>query len=110
MKKATLVVLTKPVEGKEDEYNEWYTGRHLDDVLKIPGFVAAQRFKIVGEALEGQRWPYCALYQVEHDNLEEAIQGLVARRDTEVLPISSALDQDDMNVMLFEPITEVKTA
>ncbi|SKC11581.1 DUF4286 family protein [Sphingopyxis flava] len=110
MKKATLVVLTKPVEGREDEYNEWYTGRHLDDVLQVPGFVAAQRFRMVGEPLEGATWPYCALYQIEHEDLGEAISGLVARRDTEVLPISSALDQENMSVILYEPITELKTA
>lgn len=110
MKTATLVVLTKPVDGMEDEYNAWYTGRHLDDVLNVPGFKAAQRFKMVGNALEGQAWPYCALYQVEHDDLDEAIAGLVARRDTDVLPISSALDQADMNVILYEPITELKSA
>ena len=35
MAKLWLVVLTNPVEGREDEYNEWYSGRHLEDVLAV---------------------------------------------------------------------------
>ena len=33
MATALLVVLTHPAEGKEDEYNRWYSEEHLDDVL-----------------------------------------------------------------------------
>lgn len=45
MATALLVVLTEPVEGREDEYNIWYSNNHFDDVLKAAGFGAAQRFK-----------------------------------------------------------------
>jgi hypothetical protein len=41
MAKHVFVVLTNPVEGKEDTYNDWYTNVHLGDVLKVPGIVAA---------------------------------------------------------------------
>ena len=44
MTKCNFVILSNPVAGREDEFNEWYTKQHLDDVLKVPGFVAAQRF------------------------------------------------------------------
>ena len=45
MRNFRLVVLTNPVAGREDEYNDWYSNRHLGDVIAIPGIVAAQRFK-----------------------------------------------------------------
>ena len=45
MPRYNLIVLTNPVDGREDEYNDWYTNVHLDDVLKVPGVVAAQRFR-----------------------------------------------------------------
>ena len=36
-----LIVLSNASEGKDVEYNEWYTGTHLADVLKTDGFSAA---------------------------------------------------------------------
>jgi hypothetical protein len=46
MARHTFVVFTNPTEGQEDEYNDWYDNTHLSDVLKVEGFVAAQRFKL----------------------------------------------------------------
>ena len=31
------LVITKPVPGQEDEYNRWYTERHLPDVVAVIG-------------------------------------------------------------------------
>lgn len=41
-----FIVLSNPVAGREDDYNDWYDNEHLDDVLKVEGFVAAQRFRL----------------------------------------------------------------
>jgi hypothetical protein len=37
-----LIVLSNPVAGCVDEYNDWSGNVHLGEVL-LPGFVAAQR-------------------------------------------------------------------
>ena len=31
-----MAVLTNPVEGREAEFNVWYSEQHVPDVLKIP--------------------------------------------------------------------------
>ncbi len=31
------VVHSNPVAGREDEYNDWYSNRHLADVVAVPG-------------------------------------------------------------------------
>ncbi len=41
-----LLVYTRPVPGREDEYHAWYDGIHLAEVLTVPGFVAARRFAV----------------------------------------------------------------
>ena len=41
MQKHIFIVYTNAVEGRDDEYNAWYDDQHLNDVLKIPGVVAA---------------------------------------------------------------------
>jgi len=40
------LVFSEPPEGvSEEEFNKWYD-EHLDEILSVPGFVAAQRFRI----------------------------------------------------------------
>jgi hypothetical protein len=45
---------------REDEWNEWYRG-HLNVLLNVPGFLAAQRFR--SPETVDQR-PYLAMYEV----------------------------------------------
>jgi hypothetical protein len=104
-----LVVLTRPVEGREDEFNDWYTNQHLDDVLAIPGFTAAQRFRIVGEPVNTPKaWKYYAVYEVEHDAPLSVLDELLARVGGERMPMSEAMD-GDLYCVLYEPITPRKT-
>jgi hypothetical protein len=61
---AAFVVKSKPVEGREAEFNDWYDNHHVPDVLAVPGFVAAQRFR-ADAAAPGH--PYLAIYEIEGD-------------------------------------------
>lgn len=63
MKDYTYVVRSNPVPGKDLEYNRWYTGQHLSDVVAVPGFVSAQRFRIVDPQADGAPGQsYMAIY------------------------------------------------
>lgn len=88
--KHLLLVLSEPVPGKEDEYNDWYTGTHLGEVVNTPGFVAAQRFEFV-VSKDGTPPPFShiAIYEVEGD-LFEAKEALAAGRDKRV-PVPDAM-------------------
>jgi hypothetical protein len=103
----TLVVLTNAVEGRTDEYNDWYTNQHLADVLRVPGFTAARRFK----AEEGFPTPhaYLALYEMETSDPGAVIGELTKRANTPAMPISEAMDAD-VNMILFKGITPLMTA
>lgn len=105
MPERVLVVLTNPVEGREDEFNEWYTQRHLADVLDVPGFVSVQRLRLRGEPIGGQRWKYCALYKVEHEAPEAAVEEMLARVGGERMPMSDAMDEA-FCCALYEPFVE----
>ena len=35
--KSIDLVQTNPLPGQEEEFNEWYSGRHLKDILAVPG-------------------------------------------------------------------------
>ena len=46
MPKGVMVVQTGCEPGREDEYNDWYSNTHIPEVLAVPGFVGARRFKV----------------------------------------------------------------
>jgi hypothetical protein len=90
--KLWLVVLTDPVEGREDEYNEWYTGKHLDDVLAVEGFQAAQRFEFIPSKLSRNApHRYLAVYEVDEDKREAAEKALLETANGPGMPISDAM-------------------
>lgn len=92
--RALLMTLTNPVEGAEDDYNEWYSGTHLREILAVPGFVRAQRFKLIEEQpgpAGDPQYRYLAIYHIE-GSADEAFAALSAA--VPGLNISPSLDTD----------------
>src|SRR5450756_1907603 len=78
MAKYRLVVLTEPVEGREAEYNTWYNEKHLQDVVAVPGFGAAQRFRLK-EICGGEfKQRYLAIYDIEADDYAAAVKEMLS--------------------------------
>jgi hypothetical protein len=62
---------------RDDEYNTWYNNVHLFQILKVPGFVAATRYKISSLQMEWfppaastPEWPfgkdrYLTIYEID---------------------------------------------
>lgn len=107
MAKHSILVLSNPVEGREEEFNRWYTDTHLPEVLAEPEFVAAQRFRIADVQVGGGPTPphrYLAVYEVETDDLAALGERLAATQSER--PLSDALDQEGMDGWTFTAITE----
>jgi hypothetical protein len=102
-----LIVLTNPVEGREDEYNDWYSDRHLDDVLAVKGFRAAQRFEFRPGKLSGDApFRYLAIYEAEGTTVEAAEAALLATAaDKDLMPISNAMARERAT-WWFEAVTD----
>jgi hypothetical protein len=107
----TFVVLTNAVEGKDEEFNDWYNNRHLPDILATEGFVAAQRFRLA-EMNPEQEFPhrYLALYEVETEDLDKTNQALMEAANDGGMFISPALDLGNAVAKYFTPVTERVTA
>lgn len=107
MAKYTFVVLTNPTAGKEEEYNRWYNEQHIPDVLNVPGFVCAQRFKLADAQMGGNNpYRYLALYEIETDDLAAALKELKARGGTADMVMSDAIDVKNAGAYLFTPVAE----
>jgi hypothetical protein len=78
MPKGIMVVQSSPAEGREGEYNEWYSQTHIPQLLEIPGFVSARRFRVSGEQ-QSPGHQYLAVYELEADDLGEAVAELRSR-------------------------------
>jgi len=94
-----LVVLSNPVDGREDEYNEWYDNIHLQEVVALNGFSSGQRFKMPGNAPLPSDHRYMALYEIDGDPAE-AVNELLS--SVSKLNMSSALDTQSAKMMVFE--------
>jgi len=99
-----LVVNSNPVQGREQEYNEWYSHRHIADLLALPGVVSARRFVLEQVQLSDVPRPfkYLALYEVETDDLQDFVGQLLLRSGTESLPISTALSSASSAILWKE--------
>ena len=60
MRQGLLLVMTDINAANEADFNRWYEEEHLDERMRIPGFINARRFT----ALEGGP-KYLALYDLE---------------------------------------------
>ncbi|RWL42835.1 MAG: hypothetical protein EOR60_24185 [Mesorhizobium sp.] len=102
-----FAVLTNPVEGREDEFNAWYD-RHLHDILRLPGLVSAQRFRLSPEQTATTPYRYLVLYEIETNDLAETIRELKAKDNTDEIPSTTALASGVL-ASFFEPIGPLVT-
>ncbi len=106
MKEFAYVVLSNPVSGREEEYNAWYTNQHLHDVVAVPGFVSAQRFRLRDVAAEGvPQQRYMAIYNMRTDDPDALLADLTSLVQSGKMAMSEAFSQDGMSTILYEALT-----
>jgi hypothetical protein len=74
------LALTNPVAGRETEFNAWYDGHHLREIVQhTPGFIAGRRFERAGSQRLGQAppWRYLALYRVDADDIAASLDAIL---------------------------------
>jgi len=101
------VVQSNPVPGREQEFSDWYTGRHLPEMLAVPGFASAQRF-VASPILRSPATPPCrysclAIYEVTGDP-RLAFAALDRARQAGTVTGSPAISAD-LTACLFDPVT-----
>jgi hypothetical protein len=96
-----LTVATTPLPGREDEYNRWYDGIHLAQVLSLPGFVSAERF-VVEDGLATPARRYLAVYDIESDDIQATMTAF--RQFSAGLDPEPSLDLDTVDVQLYRSL------
>jgi hypothetical protein len=65
-----MLVFANPVPGLENDFNDWYTTTHMGDLVQLPGWLGAQRFRIISSlnprpTKEGYRHGYLIVWDQE---------------------------------------------
>ena len=77
MARYKLVTQTRPVEGREAEYNEWFQNVHMRQVVALPGFRGAQRYRLARSLDPSPPAPYLAIYDIETTDIDAVLGGLL---------------------------------
>ncbi len=96
-----LFVFTSPVDGRADEYDDWYENTHLAEVLMVPGIYAAQRFRLGMTPPEGSPAPPAqnlAVYEIKGDP-DVALAAMMERAPS--MKMSDSLDLASVAMWLF---------
>jgi hypothetical protein len=103
-----FMVFSNPVQGREQEYEEWYDNQHFRDLLAIPGFVAVQRFRLTeAQARPGEHpHQYLVVWEIETDDLAAVFEMIHERRADGRIVQSGAYDRTTSATHTWEPVTE----
>jgi hypothetical protein len=100
-----FIVMTNAVEGRDGEFNEWYDNTHIPDLLRVPGIVAAQRFRLLPtQRTPNNPWKYLCIYECDAEHPGAIIPELVRRGGTAEMTMSTSLADPRFGCFL-QPIT-----
>jgi hypothetical protein len=88
MARYKMVALTNPVQGREQEFNDWYDKVHVPDLLKMLGVINAERYRIVGT----HPWKYMAVYEFESEDPETFFAQIRSKANTSAMMMSESLE------------------
>ena len=99
-----FVVLSNPLPGREDDYNRWYDGDHLRQILAIKGMESAQRFRLAAEPGAQPRsdppYGYLTLYEISTDDIGSVVAELTNPSSGRVS--TDAIDPNTFSWMFVE--------
>ncbi len=104
MSRFTYAIMTVPKPGREQEWDDWHREHLVPAVLRIPGFVGADRFRAAKGAGEGQPC-FMTLYGIDTDDIGGALAELKRRQIAGDLPATDASDPSKTINWLWEATT-----
>lgn len=99
MARYTYTVLSSAVPGREDEFIEWYSTNHLNDVLKMPGVVSGKLFKLDFHRvydLDAPQWTCMTIYELECEDPTATINALRDASGSAAMPATDSLTKVGM--------------
>lgn len=104
----SLVVMSNPVAGQEERFNEWYEHTHIPQLLQLDGVVAAHRYRTVDvdPALGTPSHRYIAIYELDTDDPRPVHEAMSAAGASGELVMSDALDTASISILYLESLPD----
>ncbi|MFT3968563.1 MAG: hypothetical protein QM690_22070 [Sphingobium sp.] len=106
MPKFKMVALTNPVQGREDDFNDWYQNVHLPEVLSYKGMVSAQRYRVAVPLQAPVSYDYLCVYDIDTDDIGGILQRLGADSAAGRNTMSDAADTASAYTVIFNEFGE----
>jgi hypothetical protein len=92
MARYIFVGQSKPKDGRESEYEEWYLKQHLPAMLQCAGAISVRRFRCADAQLPNvQRSDaYLAIYEIETEAPRSFVEDMLSRAISGRLPTSDS--------------------
>jgi hypothetical protein len=97
----TLIIQTSPLEGREDEYNDWYDGVHLAEFSALPGVISGRRYEVM-RAKPDSKPAWAAIYELS-SHPKEVLAAMNAGIKDGSMHMSDAVDQDSVTITFLKP-------
>ncbi|AMO70536.1 hypothetical protein [Sphingorhabdus sp. M41] len=106
MIEAMLVVLTNAVEGRDADFNDWYSNIHARDTMRMRGALAQQRFRFAEEQVQDFADPFPAQYLALYDVYDAVwlTQEHIDRARTPYMIVEDSLDMSRLDDFFYFPL------
>jgi hypothetical protein len=104
--KYVFVGQSSAAEGKDSEFNDWYVGKHMPEMMKLAGVVSVRRFRLAGAQLPRMPTPqqYLAIYEIETDAPETFVKDMIAKAMSGQLPASGPASAPGSTGVVWEEL------
>ena len=88
------LVFSRPVAGREEEYNAWYEDVHMQDMKRVPGVCGVTRYELSETGPDDAVLPnrYLAVYELDREP-EEVLAEIAKRAGGPQMQIIEAMDR-----------------
>lgn len=98
--KQIMMVSSRAMPGREDEYRDWYVNCHIGEVIAVPGFLTGELHRCTGP--DGQpTGQYRALYEVDGTDPAVLFNALMAHIPN--MKMSDSIDPTSVEFSFLTP-------
>jgi hypothetical protein len=89
--KHVFIIITQPPSRAESEaFEQWYVGRHIPDVLAVPGMVKARRYRLPEDPkTPAEPLKSVTIYEMETDDRDAVMAEIRRRAGSDAMPLYS---------------------
>jgi hypothetical protein len=92
MAKWIMAVQSRAVEGRDDDYNEWYDTVHKQEICAVEGVQSCRRFDYAMAMMGEPGLPYLSIYEIEADDIMTVVGALGQRAQSGEMTQTDSLD------------------